>query len=352
MKTKELTETGSQRLTLAQLKAWEALKYGMFIHFGMSTYDGVEISKGDQPSALYAPDRLDVDQWISVARDAGMKYAILTTKHAAGHALWPTRFNDYHVGTSGNKTDVVKAFVEACRKRGVMPGLYYCSLDNHNVLFDTPPWPRPAPNYGVTPQFEEFQWNQITELLSQYGEVGEIWIDIPHALTSKYRHDLYWHMAELQPKAVIMMNHGIGDGAEFKVQSAWPTDLIAIERCLPNSHTKHVKWREIDGKKYYMPGEVCDPIGGEWFHVDNDFPRSDAELLGMYLVTVSRGCNLLLDVPPNRHGIIEDFNRKALMRLRKNLDLLGFDDRTGMECDEDQETPLTFKVTDQLTVST
>ena len=95
---------GAQRLSLDALRRWEALHYGMFIHFGMSTYDGDEISEGDKPSTLYAPDKLDVDQWVSVARDAGMKYAVLTTKHCAGHCLWPTGLNDYHVGTSSNRT--------------------------------------------------------------------------------------------------------------------------------------------------------------------------------------------------------------------------------------------------------
>jgi len=114
-------ETGHQRLSLEKLRAWENLGYGMFIHFGMSTFDGDELSKGDKPSTFYAPDKLDVDQWVSIARDAGMKYAVLTAKHVAGHCLWPTKHTDYQIGTSGNKTDVVGAFVEACRKRGVLP---------------------------------------------------------------------------------------------------------------------------------------------------------------------------------------------------------------------------------------
>ncbi len=85
MSTETTNERGAQRLSLEQLQKWEALKYGMFIHYGMSTFDGDELSKGDLPSTAYAPDKLDVDQWVSVARDAGMKYAVLTTKHVAGH---------------------------------------------------------------------------------------------------------------------------------------------------------------------------------------------------------------------------------------------------------------------------
>lgn len=328
-------EQGAQRLTLEQLQSWEALKFGMFIHFGMSTFDGEELSKGDLPSTAYAPDKLDVDQWVCVARDAGMKYAVLTTKHVAGHCLWPTKQTDYHVGTSGNKTDVVEAFVKACEKRGVLPGFYYCSWDNHNVFGSQTPshtaaWERAQ--LGLVPDtqlafttraYMDFQSAQIQELLTQYGKVGEVWIDIPAVLPRFYREELYSQIAKLQPQAVIMMNNGISDGSKYPIAKAWPADIIAIERFLPNSHTGHVKWREIEGKRYYMPGEVCDPIGREWFFTEDDIPRSDEELLGMYLVSISRGTNLLLDVGPDKHGLIPEKYIAALQRLRMNLDKLG-----------------------------
>jgi alpha-L-fucosidase len=326
-------EPGAQRLTLDQLQRWEALKFGMFIHYGMSTYTGSELPDGSHPSTLYAPDKLDVDQWVCVARDAGMKYAVLTTKHVAGHCLWPTKLIDYHVGTSGNKTDVVEAFVMACERRGVLPGFYYCSWDNHNK-FGSRTWsdtageerallPERVHLAFTTREYQDFQSAQIGELLTNYGKVAEVWIDIPMVLPRCYRQELYHQIAGLQPQAVIMMNNGISDGSYYPIDKAWPADIIAIERFLPNSHTGHVKWREIEGKKYYMPGEVCDPIGREWFFTEDDVPRSDEELLGMYLVSVSRGTNLLLDVGPDKHGLIPEKYIGALQRLRKNLDLLG-----------------------------
>jgi alpha-L-fucosidase len=122
------------------------------------------------------------------------------------------------------------------------------------------------------------------------------------------------------------MNHGIGDGSTLKVDYAWPTDVITIERFLPNSHTKHVKWRNVEGKQYYIPGEVCDPIGKEWFYKEGDTPRSDAELLGMYLLTRSRGANLLLNVPPDREGVIPEIYTDALMRLRENLSKISLNE--------------------------
>ena len=268
---------GSQRLSLEQLRKWESLQYGMFIHFGMSTFVQNELPDGKAPATTYAPDRLDVDQWVSVARDAGMKYAVLTTKHVAGHCLWPSKHTDYTVANSTDKTNVVEKFCKACGKKGVLPGFYYCSWDNHNRFgsrtpSDGGPWggherhPRvpiqPAAVHHLA--LSDFQTAQVTELLTQFGPIAEMWIDIPGVLGRGYRTFLYQHIAALQPQTVIMMNSGIGN--PDAVAYAWPSDLIAIERNVPPG-TGHRKWREIEGKKYYMPGEVCDPIGKDWFWV-------------------------------------------------------------------------------------
>jgi alpha-L-fucosidase len=320
------TEPGSQRLPLEQLREWESLRYGMFLCFGMSTFVQNEFPDGKEPATTYAPDRLDVDQWVSVARDAGMKYIVLTTKHVAGHCLWPSKHTDYTVANSTNKTDVVEAFVNACRKRGVLPGLYYCSWDTHNGL-GSRTWndkmketeeqrKKGLPCY-TTSLYQTFQTAQVTELLTQYGPVAETWIDIPSILGRGYRTFLYQHIARLQPGTIIMMNNGICDGAQYDVENAWPSDLIAMERNVPPG-SGHQKWREIEGKRYYLPGEVCDPIGKEWFHVEGDRPRPDGALLELYQASRAGGANLLLDVPPDRHGRIPEASVQALMRLRKN----------------------------------
>jgi alpha-L-fucosidase len=336
--SKALVQKGDQRLSLTALQRWEALQFGMFLHFGMSTFEGKELPDGKTPSSRYAPSKLDVDQWVCVARDAGMKYAVLTTKHVSGHCLWPSRHTDYHVGTSGNKTDVVEAFVKACEKRGILPGLYYCSWDNHHRFGSYTPsdYIASRPNEPMiecvslvrevytTAAYQDFQMAQMEELLTQYGKIAEIWIDIPGVLPRGFRNDLYRKMAEWQQDAVIMMNHGIsGDASKFKTYYAWPTDLISIERSFPNSHTGHQKWREIEGKNYYMPGEVCETLGKEWFYTATDQARSDEELLGTYLLAKARSSNLLLDVGPDRHGLIPQWSIKALMQLRKNLSKVG-----------------------------
>jgi alpha-L-fucosidase len=175
----------------------------------------------------------------------------------------------------------------------------------------------------TTREYQDFQTRQIRELLTRYGKIGEVWVDIPTVLPRGYRSELYNEIASLQPDAVIMMNNGISDGSDYPVAKAWPADIIAIERFLPNSHTGHRKWREIEGKSYYMPGEVCDPIGKEWFFAEEDQPRSDAELLGMYLTTVSRGANLLLDVGPDKHGLMPVKMVEALMKLERNISNFG-----------------------------
>jgi alpha-L-fucosidase len=284
-------ETGAQRLSLAKLQAWEALGYGMFLHFGMSTFVAQEIPDGKAPATTYNPDKLDVDQWVGIARDAGMKYVVLTAKHVAGHCLWPSRHTDYTVATSGNQTDVVAALVKACERRGILPGFYYCSWDNHNLFGSLTPSLTKWENAFTTSLYQDFQTAQVTELLTNYGPIAEMWIDIPGVLGRGYRTYLYEHLAGLQPDCVIMMNSGLSDGSNYNVSYAWPA------------------------------GEVNDPIGKEWFYVEGDRPRPDDELRKILTESRRRGANLLLDVGPNKHGLISDEYRDALMCLRKNAGL-------------------------------
>lgn len=331
--------SGSQRLSLERLKSWEELGYGMFVHFGMSTFVGNEIPDGKAPVETYAPERLDVDQWVSVARDAGMKYMVLTAKHVAGHCLWPSECTGHTVANSTDKTDVVEAFVKSCEKRGVLPGFYYCSWDNHNTFGSVTPtyapkgaswsamnsfpagedFQKPLPAY-TTSLYQSFQTAQVTELLTRYGPIFETWIDIPGILGRGYRTFLYEKIVELQPDTHIMMNSGISDGTNYDVAYAWPSDLMALERNVPPGDG-HQPWREIEGKDYYIAGEVCDPIGKEWFCIKNDRPRSDEELLEQFQKCRDGGANLLLNVPPDKTGTIPDYYVEALMRLRKNAGL-------------------------------
>jgi alpha-L-fucosidase len=314
---------------MEKLRAWEDMGYGMFIHFGMSTFGGPEAAKGKCKSTVYGPDKLDVDQWICTARDAGMSYAVLTTKHHSGHCLWPSEYTDYHVGTSGCKTDVVYEFVKACEKYKIMPGFYYDVLDNFHK-FDSLTWAELDPhnenkpdnvknmNAYVGEQYMEFMCRQLEELLTQYGEIGEIFIDIPRLLPAFFRRKLYNYIADIQPEAVIAMNHGIRDGSVLDVESVWPTDIITIEKCLP-PETGHEPWRRVYGEDFYLPAEVCDTVGlgPTWFYSEDKEPKTDEDLLGMYLMTRARGANLLLNVGPDRHGRIPEPFVNALIHLEK-----------------------------------
>lgn len=330
----EKKNKGAQRLSLKKLREWEAMRYGMFIHFGMSTFTGNELPDGTAPASVYAPDNPDADQWMAVAKEAGIKYAVLTTKHVAGHCLWPSKHTNYTVANSSNTTDVVGAFVTACRKYGIKPGFYYCSWDNHHTFGSQTPsvvkWNTAMNSFPKKPgetapfttsMYQNFQTAQITELLTQYGDIAEMWVDIPGVLGRGYRTYLYQYIAKLQPNCVIMMNSGISSGENYNVDYAWPSDLIAIERNLPQDGG-HKKWREIEGETYYIPGEVCDPIGKDWFYVEGDKPRADDVLLNQYLSVTQRGANLLLDVPPDKSGVIPDMHVKALIDLKKNAGIL------------------------------
>ena len=324
---------GNQRLSIAQLQKWEALQYGMFIHIGMHTFDpDNSYAPGQRPATLHNPEGLDVDQWISVARDAGMKYAVLTAKED-GFCLWPSEHTDYTVANSSNKTDIVENFMAACQKKGLIPGIYFSAMDPHHLYGSQtrhaskrafmPTFPRSQdedlPPY-TTSIYQTFMTTQITELVQRYGPICQMWIDLPGELGTGYRTYIYNHMAQLQPESIIMMNTGVPDSTKYNYHYAFPSDLIAIERGLP-PETGYQKWRTIEGEEYYIPAEVCDPIGNQWYHRPPDPPRSDETLLGIHQACMQRGVNLLLDVPPSKTGVIPNDYVQALMRLRKNADM-------------------------------
>ena len=114
------------------LAEYESLRFGVSYHFSMNTFTGDDYEPGKVPATTYNPTHLNVRQWIRVARDLGAKYAVLTAKHMSGFCLWHSKGYDYDVAASANKTDVVAAFVAACKEYGLRPGFYYCILDPHN----------------------------------------------------------------------------------------------------------------------------------------------------------------------------------------------------------------------------
>ena len=289
------------------LAEWEGYKYGMFIHYGMSTFTGKEFGETPAESAVYAPTRLDVDQWIRLARDAGMRYAVLTTKHCYGHALWDSKLSDYDVATSSVKTDVVRAFVDACLEYDVRPGFYYLlGWDKHNQPGRTPE------------EYEKFCTGQITELLTGYGPIAELWLDIPWDMgpeTDKVLARIYAQVKSLQSECLVLLNQGFVDGSEVRPMPPaymhkefglppvllWPKDLINGE-IIPPPAAGHNPLIPVGDKTYYLPMETCDTLAHHWFWVPGDSLKSVRTLVNKYQATVLKGANLLLDLAPDKTG--------------------------------------------------
>ncbi|MHC4124317.1 MAG: alpha-L-fucosidase [Planctomycetota bacterium] len=303
--TKIITRPASSRTY--GLAEWENLKYGMFIHYGMSTFTGKEFDDGKAPSAIYAPTDLDVKQWVKVAKKAGMKYIVLTSKHVAGHCLWDSENYDYDVATSSDKTDVVDKFVKACRAEGIKPCLYYCILDS-----------RSGSKGPVTEEYFKLIKQHLTELHTKHPDIYEQWIDIPAKFIESQRQEVYELVKSLNPDCLILMNQGLENGTKIS-SPQWPTDLLNGERTFPPG-TCHNPVKKYKGKTYYIPMEVCETIGERWFWEEDDIPKKVHTLYEIYKKSVGRGANLLLNVPPDRTGQISDYNVKALIELKKLID--------------------------------
>ena len=337
------TRRGNQRLSVERLNRWLDLDFGMFLHYGMSTFSDKPAPGLFEhlPPSAFCPDKQDPEQWVKVARDAGMKYVILTTKHASGFCLWPSKHNDYHVGNSGVKTDVVESFVSACQKHSLKPALYYAGTtglpggSSAGGTFDKEEWP----SY-VTREQQDRRLAEVEELLTQYGAIEEIWFDGPSHLGAQARHELYHTCASLAPDTVIAMNGGWEDSGKYpyvKPRRAWPTDLIVIEADEPPIWETD-PWRKLPvdfhGKLvdeplgYYIPVESCTIIhkGGNrgWWWSPTFSVRTDQELLGMRLLSRARNANLVLNCTPDRRGLIPDDQIAALHRLGSNLQNLGW----------------------------
>jgi alpha-L-fucosidase len=318
----------------------------MFLHFGMATFTG-RASENDplnakEPSTRYAPTNLDVDQWMRVARDAGMNYAVLTAKHSAGHCLWDSKVQfhgkefDYDVATSGNPTDVVAEFVKACKKYGILPGLYWCLQDNRNN--SKPPTEQRKP--PLPDDFFQLAKDQLAELIARYPEVGYYWIDIPAAASPAQRRAFYDLIKRLRPGTVVMHNHGAakprGPMSIANSQTAWPTDVLNTEiwPLQPGWFTPQQTWQ---GKDYLLGYEHCDNIGTKWFWFEGDHPRPVEELAALHKKVRMIGGNLLLNVPPDRTGRIPESSVKALMKLKERLNGVAKADRflrPGMTVEE------------------
>src|SRR5438552_17277639 len=267
----------------------------MFFHFGMNTFTDREWGDGSEDPRTFNPTELDARQWAAVAKDAGFKYLILTAKHHDGFCLWPSRYTEHSVKNSpwrGGKGDVVRELSNACREAGLKFGFYLS------------PWDRHEPTYGDSPAYNQHFKNQLVELLTQYGEVAEVWFDGangegPNGRRQEYDWAGFYKMIrEHQPRAIIATcgpdvrwvgnEEGLAPETEWCVQPADP--VYHAGRHGP------VWW----------PAECDVSIRPGWFwHAAEDAKvKTLDQLVEIYFRSVGHNSVLLLNVPPDRRGLI------------------------------------------------
>ncbi len=316
----------------SQQYGWQHTEFTAFVHFGMNTFTDSQLGNGKEDPALFRPTTLDCDQWARTFKEAGMKMAVLTAKHHDGFCLWPSKVTGHSVETSpwnDGKGDVVRDFVNACRKYGLKVGLY-CS-----------PWDRCTPTYG-TPGYNRFFENELTELLSNYGTIDEVWFDGykgPEAKNEEYDWDSFYRLIrKLQPDAVIAVSgpdvRWVGTETGYGRETEWdvlPIDLSALtpreirndvnpidEVFLPKNYMgEDLGSREklYDAKGlFWYPAETDVSIRPGWFYTrsQDTAVKSVAELVDIYFNSVGKNSVLLLNVPPDRRGLIADPDRDTL----------------------------------------
>jgi alpha-L-fucosidase len=306
------------------LAEYQRLRFGVSFHFSTPTFTGDDYDVGKVPATTYNPTHLDVRQWIRVAHDVGAKYAILTAKYMSGFALWDAKDYDYDVAASGNKTDVVAAFVAACREFGLRPGFYYCILDPHNEgVFD---W-----NSLVPDKYFELIKRQIAELHSTYPNTFYQLFDITWKLTPAQRVELYRIVKRHSPNCIVVDNQGFRQSrlnqGRICEPASWPCDVINGEDTVPPlaGHDPHITY---EGKQYYMPMETWLPTGPiyppmpwmhTWFWHPWYKPQNAAVLANAYRECMSRNANLLMNLAPDNTGRLPDDQVATMHELAEKI---------------------------------
>lgn len=305
-----------------QLKWFEMEQYA-FVHFGVNTFTDSEWGSGKEPESIFNPEKLDCDQWVAAIQSAGLKGLVLTAKHHDGFCLWPSAYTEHSVKNSPCQKDIVREASDACRRAGIQFGFYLS------------PWDRNCPLYG-TPAYNDYFCNQLTELLTNYGEIFYVWFDNAcgegeNGKQQVYDFPRYFELIrKYQPNAVIFNDFGpdirwCGNEAGTARASEWsvvPTDLC---RYAPNqtgsgplaavgdltylSNTSKVLG-ELHQILYakglaFVPSEIDTSIRKGWFWHESQQPKSLHQLFQIYLNSVGNNACLHLNIPPNRDGLID-----------------------------------------------
>lgn len=282
----------------AQL-AWQLQEQSAFLHFGMNTFTDKEIGDGTESPTLFNPTAFDARQWITALRSAGVRQAMLTAKHHDGFCLWPTKCTSYSVAASpfrGGQGDVVAEFVDAAREGNVRVAFALSPLDYHE------------PTYGTSAYAAVFEC-ELTELLSNYGAVDEIWLwQAPSAPNLDWGsiHEL---VHRLQPDALLEMANRQAASAN-DVHSLFESSTIADQSSVraPSDAPTASVW---------IPAEWVYSIRPSWFwHAAEDTQvKAASTLVSLYFDAVGRNSVLRLNVPPNTAGLLPDPDVAALSQF-------------------------------------
>lgn len=307
---------------------WQRNELALFLHFGVNTFTDREWGDGTEDPALFDPSDLDPRQWARVAREAGFRAMVLTAKHHDGFCLWPTATTTHSVASSpwrGGEGDLVREFVDACRAEGLRPGLY-CS-----------PWDRNAPAYGDSPRYNAMFHAQLTELLTRYGDIHEVWFDGangegPNGRRQEYDWPATWRLVrDLQPAAVMFSDAGpdvrwIGNEIGSAGDPNWSTvdpAVVPVPGLSGDDVMRQLQHGDPQGT-VWRPGETDVSIRPGWFYhpAEDDRVRSVDNLVGLYFTSVGRNSKLLLNVPPTRAGLIHEVDARRLAGMRRSLDAI------------------------------
>ncbi len=306
-----------------QQLAWHATDYYLFMHFGPNTFTDKEWGEGTEAEDLFNPSQLDCRQWCSVAKAAGAKAIIITAKHHDGFCLWPSKFSNHTVRESkwkDGKGDVLKELSQACRESGLKFGVYLS------------PWDRNHPEYG-TPKYNEVFVNMMKEIFQNYGPIWELWWDGANGEGPNGKKQVYdWRRFEntvrqYSPKTVVFSDIGpdirwVGNENGIAGETNWNfLDTAGFKRGLGAPPTDTLNQGNVNGKKW-IPAECDVSIRPGWFyHPEEDVKvKTPQQLFELYLESVGRGANLLLNVPPDRRGLISEVDQGTLMEFKRLRD--------------------------------
>jgi len=307
------TSRKSRALPSPEQLEFQDWQFGMFLHFGIrSFYEGHRSWDGKPMSPeAFTPMQLDCNQWMLAAKQAGMTYAVLTAKHHDGFANWPSKYSNFSVAASPWKSgrgDVVREFVDACAAHGIAPGLYYSPAEWGDSQFTDDP-----------KAYDEYFIGQVSELLSNYGEIRMIWLDG----CGSEDHEYDWpriiaEVRRLQPRIMIFGSvdpdyRWVGNEAGLA-----PPDCRNLVDEVPFSVLTDNKQSISGAGPRWLPAECdCTIRDATWFHCDADAEsvKSLEELMGLYYYSVGRGANLLLNLAPDRRGLLGEADTKRLAAM-------------------------------------